>query len=96
MKAYPMEKKLMAGLALRQFIRDYGAKEQLTFDGAAAQTGPKTEFMANVRKYAIEHHLSEPHRPQQNRAESVIREVKKQWFRQMKKEKFQGGSGTMV
>ena len=61
MKAYPKEKKSMAGLALRQFIRDYGVPEQLTSDGAAEQTGPKTEFMANVRKYGIEHHLSEPH-----------------------------------
>jgi len=86
-KAYPMEKKSMAGLALRQFIRDYGAPDRLTSDGAAEQTGPKTEFMTNVRKYGIEHHLSEPHRPQQNRAESVIREVKKRWFRQMNKRK---------
>ena len=84
-KAYPMEKRSMAGLALRQFIRDYGVPEQLTSDGAAEQTGPKTEFMQNVRKYQIDHHLSEPHRPQQNRAESVIREVKKRWFRQMTK-----------
>jgi hypothetical protein len=86
-KAFPMEKKSMAGLALRQFIRDYGAPEQLTSDEGAEQTGLKTEFMANVRKYGIEHHLSEPHRPQQNRAESVIREVKKRWFRQMNKRK---------
>ena len=87
MKAYPMEKKSMAGLALRQFIRDYGVPEQLTSDGAAEQTGPKTEFMSNVRKHHIEHHISEPHRPQQSRAESVIREVKKCWFRQMTKRK---------
>ncbi len=80
-KAYPMEQKSMAGQALRQFIRDFGVPEQLTSDGASEQTGPKTEFMRNVRKYEIEHHVSEPHRPQQNRAESVIREVKRQWFR---------------
>jgi hypothetical protein len=86
-KAYPMEKKSMAGQALRQFIRDFGVPEQLTSDGASEQTGPKTEFMQNVRKYEIEHHVSEPHRPQQNRAESVIREVKKRWFRQMTKKR---------
>jgi hypothetical protein len=84
-KAYPMEKKSGAGLALRQFIRDYGVPEQLTSDGASEQTGPKTEFMKRVRKHGIEHHVSEPHRPQENRAESVIREVKKRWFRQMTK-----------
>ncbi len=86
-KAYPMERKSMAGQALRQFIRDFGVPEQLTSDGASEQTGPKTEFMQNVRKYEIEHHVSEPHRPQQNRAESVIREVKRRWFRQMTKKR---------
>ena len=49
-----MEKKSGAGLALRQFIRDYGAPEYLTSDGASEQTGPKTEFIKNVRKYGIE------------------------------------------
>ena len=86
-KAYPMEKKSMAGLALRQFIRDYGVPEKLTSDGASEQTGPKTEFITNVRKYGIDHHVSEPNRPQQNRAESAIREVKKRWFRQMTKKR---------
>ena len=86
-KAYPMERKSFAGAALRQFIRDYGVPEQLTFDGAAEQVKPKTEFMKNVRKYEIDYHIIEPHRPQQNRAETVIREVKKRWFRQMVKRK---------
>ena len=76
-KAYPMEQKSMAGKALQRFIRDFGVPEQLTSDGASKQTGPKTDFMQNVQ-----HHISEPHRPQQNRAESVIREVKRRWFRQ--------------
>ena len=63
-KAYPMEKKSGAGLALRQFIRDYGVPELLTSDGASEQTGPKTEFMKQVRKHGILHHTSEPNRPQ--------------------------------
>ena len=87
-KAYPMDQKSMAGQALRQFVRDYRVPEQLTSDGASEQTGPKTEFMQIsrlVRKYGIEHHVSKPHRPQQNRAEAVIREVKRRWFRQMTK-----------
>ena len=86
-KAYPMEKKSLAGQALRQFVRDYGIPEQLTSDGASEQTGSKTEFMQTVRKFDIDHHVSEPHRPQQNRAESVIREVRRKWFRQMTKRK---------
>jgi hypothetical protein len=40
-KAHPMEKKSMAGLALQQFIRDYGVPEQLTSDGTAEQTSTK-------------------------------------------------------
>jgi hypothetical protein len=32
-KAYPMERKSLAGQALRQFIRDFGVPEQLTSDG---------------------------------------------------------------
>jgi hypothetical protein len=86
-KCYPMEKKSLAGTALRQFIRDYGVPEQLTFDGAVEQVKPKTEFMKHVRNYGIDYHIIEPHRPQQNRAETVIREVKKRWFRQMVKRK---------
>jgi hypothetical protein len=62
-KAYPMEKKSSAGQALQQFVRDFGIPEYLTSDGAHEQTGPKTEFMQAVRKYGIEHHVSEPHRP---------------------------------
>jgi hypothetical protein len=80
-----MEKKSMAGAALSQSIRDYGVPERLTFDGAAEQVKPKTEFMKRVRDYGIDYHLIEPHRPQQNRVETVIREVKKRWFRQMVK-----------
>jgi len=86
-KVYPMEKKSFAGAALRQFIRDFGVPEKLTFDGSGEQTGPKTEFMKHVRDYAIDYHVTEPNRPQQNRAETVIREVKKRWFRQMVKRK---------
>ena len=43
----------------------------------------KTEFMANVRKYVLKHHVTEPHRPNHNFAEGVIREIRKKWFRVM-------------
>jgi hypothetical protein len=82
-----MEKKSLAGAALRQFIRDYGVPEQLTFDGSAEQVKPKTEFMKQIRDHHIDYHIIEPYRPQQNRAETVIREVKKRWFRQMTRRK---------
>jgi hypothetical protein len=45
--------KLFAGMALRDFIRDYRVLELLTSDGAAEQVKPKMEFMKQVRKYGI-------------------------------------------
>ena len=56
-----MEKKSFAGAALRQFIHDYGVPEQLTFDGAAEQVKPKTDFMKHIRHYDIDYHIIEPH-----------------------------------
>ena len=38
-----------------------------------------------MRKYGINHHVSEPNRPQQNQAEAAIRAVKIQWFQLMTK-----------
>jgi hypothetical protein len=60
-KAYPMEKKSLAGAALCQFIRDYGVPEQLTFDGSAEQVKPKTEFMKQIRDHHIDYHIIEPY-----------------------------------
>ena len=65
-KAYPMEKKSFAGAALQQFIHDFGVPEQLTFDGSAEQTKPKTDFMKHIQDYGIDFHITEPNRPQQN------------------------------
>ena len=81
--AYPMELKSAAGEGLRQFIHDFGRPEKLTYDGSKEQCGKKTEFMKNVRKYAIDYHVTEPERPNHNFAEGVIREVRKKWFRIM-------------
>ena len=65
-KAYPMKKKSLASMALRQFIHDFGVPEQLTFDGSAEQTKPKTDFMKHIWDYGIDFHITEPQRPQQN------------------------------
>ncbi len=81
--AYPMASKSAAGDSLRQFIHEYGRPEKLTFDGSLEQNGSKTEFMANIKKYAISHHTTEPYRPNHNFAEGVIREVRRKWFRVM-------------
>jgi Reverse transcriptase (RNA-dependent DNA polymerase) len=81
--AYPMAKKSSAGESLRQFIHEFGRPERLTYDGSLEQNGPKTEFMSNIRRYAIDHHTTEPFRPNHNFAEGVIREVRRKWFRVM-------------
>ena len=81
--AYPITTKSEAGDALRQFIHEYGRPEKLTFDGSQEQCGRKTEFMTNVRKYSINYHVTEPHRPNHNFAEGVIREIRRKWFRVM-------------
>jgi hypothetical protein len=81
--AFPLATKAGAGNALRQFINEFGRPERLTFNGSQEQCGRKTEFMANVRKYSIDFRITEPHRPNHNFAEGVIREIRKKWFRIM-------------
>jgi hypothetical protein len=40
-KAYPMEKKSLAGAALRQFIQDFGVPEKLNSTDQANRQAPK-------------------------------------------------------
>ena len=75
------------GQSLKDFIYDYGAPEHLTFDGAMVQVGRQTPFVQTLRKHDIKHHVSSPRRPNENPAESAIRETKKRWYRIMNKHK---------
>lgn len=72
--------RLSVGYSLNDFIGDYGAPEHLTYDGAAVQVGSKTKFVETIRKANIKTHVSGPRRPNENPAESAIREIKKQWY----------------
>ncbi len=78
--AYPIEKKGDCHQALDDFVHDFGAMDLLISDGAAEQCGPHTEFQRKIRKHRIEHKRSEKERQNQNPAEGVIREVRRQWF----------------
>ena len=69
------------GSALGDFIHEFGIPGNLTFDGALVQTGRKTLFQDNLRKYHIRWHVSQPYRPNENPAEGSIREVKKKYYR---------------
>ena len=84
---YPMATKDLAGEGLRQFMADYGVMEALTFDGSKEQTKHSTTFMKQIRKENVDYHISEPHRPNQNDAEGVIRELRRKWFRVMLKKR---------
>jgi hypothetical protein len=86
---YPLQKidGNNVGDALTQFISDYGVPENLTFDGASVQTGPKTRFMDAIRRYEIKYHVSGPRRPNENPAEQGIHDLKKRWYRLMLKKK---------
>ena len=75
------------GQSLMDFSHDFGVPEHLTFDGALAQTGKYTDFMKNIRRLNIDHHISGPRRPNENPAEASIRELKKRWYRIMMKKK---------
>ena len=75
------------GQTLADFAHDFGVPERLIFDGAMAQQGKNTLFMKNIRKYYINYKISNPRRPNENPAESAIREVKKRWFRIMIKKR---------
>jgi hypothetical protein len=81
--AYPLHSKVGAGDALCQFVNEFWPTEKLTYDGSQEQNGPKTEFMANVRKHFIDQHTTEPYRPNHNFAEGVIRELRRKWCQVM-------------
>jgi PAS domain-containing protein len=82
-KVYPMDKanNQKVGESLKFFINDFGAADELTYDGAAVQVGRKTTFQSTLRQYDIKSRVSGPRRPNENPAEGAIREVKKRWYR---------------
>ena len=73
--AYPMESKLLAGDALKEFITDYGVPDKIIMDGAGEQTGKRSTFMEQVRKHHVDYHVTEPERYNQPRVERVIWEI---------------------
>lgn len=80
-EAYPIARKADCYQALEGFVVRYGAPDLLIFDGSQEQGGRKTKFQALLRKYKITPKVTEPNRPNQNPAESVIRELCKKWYR---------------
>ena len=82
-EVYPMARKADAGQALKTFVMELGAPEELTIDGAKEMNGPGTEFMKCCRRNDIKVHTSEAEHPNQSPSEGVIREIRRRWFRTM-------------
>lgn len=80
-EAIPINRKEDCHVALKQFISDYGAPDKMISDGSGEQTGLNTAFRATLRKNNIVPIVTPPHRPNQNPAETVIRELRKRWYR---------------
>ena len=87
--AYPMRAATgdSIGHSLLNFAHDYGAPDELIFDGAQAQVGPNTLFMKTLRKLLIKYHVSSLRQPNENPSEGGIYELKKRWYRIMVKKK---------
>ena len=82
-----MEHKSSASQALKQFISDFSILDKLLCDGAAEQVGKRTELQSMVQKHAIDLHVTKPHRHNQSKAEGIVREIQKHWFRIMIRKK---------
>ena len=80
-EAYPIAKKSDCHEALKTFINEYGAPEVMISDGAKEQVGQGTKFQQTLRKNQITPIRTPPNRPNQNPCETVIRELRKKWYR---------------
>ena len=82
-EAYPIKKKSDCHLGLYKFVKECGAPDKMTYDGAQEQIGRKTEFKIVMRKYEIKGHVTEKKRPNQNAVEGCIQEIRRRWYRTM-------------
>ena len=78
--ACPISSKADCDIALKKFLRDYGAPDSMTTDGSREQTAKGSKFQAILRKNNVRSIITQPHRPNQNPAETVIRELRKRWY----------------
>ena len=71
-EAYPIAKKSDCGNALKQFLIDYGAPDSMTTDGSREQTAKGSNFQVVLKKNHVPSIITQPHRLNQNLAETVI------------------------
>jgi hypothetical protein len=65
----------MLDLAVKTFVMELGAPEELTVDRSKEQNSPGTEFMKCCCRSDIKVTRTEPERPTQNPAVGVTREI---------------------
>ena len=80
-EAIPITSKGDCHLALKKFINEFGAPDKMITDGSREQMGQYTQFQKILRKHNIISVSTQPHRPNQNPSETVIRELRKRWYR---------------
>jgi hypothetical protein len=85
---FPHDSKSKAPKALMNFIHDVGIPKDLTSDNSQELgAGRKSRWADIVREFGIRQKFSEPFSPWQNRAESAIRELRKDVRRAMSRSK---------
>ena len=77
-KAYNMMSKSGKdiGESLTMLVQDVGVPAKLHTDNAPEMTGLKTEFVKRARREQIQLSSTEPHTPNENRGEILVRDVK--------------------
>ena len=68
---------------MKTFCCEFGVPNTLISNGSNEQVGKHTDFIKQVCKHNINHHIIEPDLNNQNPAEGVIREIRRKWYRVM-------------
>ncbi|MGH2412266.1 MAG: chromo domain-containing protein, partial [Microcystaceae cyanobacterium] len=75
-KVYHLKTKDQAIRAFQSFLRDVGIPEKVLWDGAG-ELGKAADVQAEMLRYKIKEHITEPHHQHQNRTESRNRDLKR-------------------
>ena len=62
LEVYTIKKTSDCHLGLDKFVKEYGALDNMTYNGAQVQIERKTEFQRVMRKYEIKGHVPETKR----------------------------------
>ena len=83
MEAYPIKKKSYCHLGLDKLVKEYGALDKMTYNGAQEQIRRRIEFQRVMRKYKIKGGVTETKLSNQNAVEGCIQELRRVWYHTM-------------